>query len=61
MVLEAAAGSNVQVYCSTFYQEGGAPEFDSGIKEWMNANPDALTNNGGNDMVAAVTAMGYDA
>ena len=27
----------------------------------MNENPDALTNNGGNDMVAAVTAMGYDA
>ena len=27
----------------------------------MNANPDALTNNGGNDMVSAVTAMGYDA
>ena len=27
----------------------------------MNANPDALTNNGGNDMVAAVTAVGYDA
>jgi branched-chain amino acid transport system substrate-binding protein len=27
----------------------------------MNANSDAMTNNGGNDMVAAVTAMGYDA
>ena len=47
--------------CTTFYQEGGAPEFDAGIKEWMNANADALTNNGGNDMVSAVTAMGYDA
>ena len=46
---------------TTFYQEGGAPEFDAGIKEWMNANADALTNNGGNDMVSAVTAMGYDA
>ena len=30
-------------------------------KAWMNANPDMLTNNGGNDMVAAVSAMGYDA
>ena len=49
------------VKITTFYQEGGNPEFDSGIKEWMNANPDALTNNGGNDMVSAVTAMGYDA
>ena len=61
MVVEAAKGKNVSVYITTFYQEGGAPEFDSGIKEWMNANPDALTNNGGNDMVSAVTAMGYDA
>ena len=46
---------------TTFYQEGGAPEFDSGIKAWLNANPDKLTNNGGNDMIAAVTAVGYDA
>ena len=61
MVVEAAKGTNTKLYITTFYQEGGAPEFDSGIKEWMNANPDALTNNGGNDMVAAVTAMGYDA
>ena len=61
MVVEAAKGTNTKLYVTTFYQEGGAPEFDSGIKEWMNANPDALTNNGGNDMVAAVTAMGYDA
>ena len=61
MVVEAAKGTNTKLYVTTFYQEGGAPEFDSGIKEWMNANSDALTNNGGNDMVAAVTAMGYDA
>ena len=31
-VLEAAAGSDVQLYVSTFYQEGGSPEFDEGIK-----------------------------
>ena len=59
-VIESATGRNVEIYVTTFYQEGGAPEFDTGIKEWMNANPDALTNNGGNDMVAAVTAVGYD-
>ena len=59
-VIESAAGKDVSIFVTTFYQEGGAPEFDSGIKEWMNANPDALTNNGGNDMVAAVTAIGYD-
>ena len=61
MVIESAKGKNVKIEITTFYQEGGAPEFDSGIKQWMNENPDALTNNGGNDMVSAVTAMGYDA
>ena len=61
MVVEAAKGTDIKLYVTTFYQEGGAPEFDKGIKEWINANPDALTNNGGNDMIAAVTAMGYDA
>ena len=61
MVVESAKGKDVSIKVTTFYQEGGAPEFDSGIKEWINANPNALTNNGGNDMVAAVTAMGYDA
>lgn len=61
MVLEAAKGSNVQIYVSTFYQEGGAPEFDSGIKAWLAEDSTAMTNNGGNDTIAAVTAMGYDA
>ena len=60
-VIESATGKDVAAYVTTFYQEGGNPEFDSGIKEWINANPDAKTNNGGNDMVAAVTAIGYDA
>ena len=61
MVVESAKGKAVNVEITTFYQEGGNAEFDAGIKEWMNANADALTNNGGNDMVSAVTAMGYDA
>ena len=61
MVLEAAQGSNVQLYVSTFYQEGGSPEFDDGIKAWLNEDSTAMTNNGGNDTIAAVTAMGYDA
>ena len=60
-VIESAKGKNISAFVTTFYQEGGAPDFDSGIKEWINANADAKTNNGGNDMIAAVTAMGYDA
>ena len=60
-VIESATGKNIKAFVTTFYQEGGAPEFDSGIKAWLNANPDKMTNNGGNDMIAAVTAVGYDA
>ena len=60
MVLESAQGKAVDIAITTFYQESGS-EFDTGIKEWINANADAKTNNGGNDMVSAVTAMGYDA
>ena len=60
-VLKSAKGTNVQVYVSTFYQEGGNPEFDAGIKNYINTNAEALTANGGNDTISAVTAMGYDA
>ena len=60
-VIESAKGKNISAFVTTFYQEGGNESFDSGIKEWINANADAKTNNGGNDMIAAVTAMGYDA
>lgn len=61
VVLEAAKGSKVKLYVSTFYQEGGSPEFDKGIKEWINSDATAKTNNNGDDTIAAVTAMGYDA
>jgi len=60
MVLESSQGKDININITTFYQESGS-EFDTGIKEWINANADAKTNNGGNDMVSAVTAMGYDA
>lgn len=61
MVLEAAKGTNIQLYVTTFYAEGGNPEFDAGIKEYLNSNSEAMTNNGGNDTISAVTVMGYDA
>ncbi|WP_294512929.1 ABC transporter substrate-binding protein [uncultured Intestinimonas sp.] len=61
MVLEAAKGTNVQLYVSTFYQEGGNPDFDEGIKNYINTADGALEANGGNDTIAAVSAMGYDA
>ena len=60
-VLEAATGTNLDIMISTFYQEGGNVEFDTGIKAWLNSDAEAMTNNGGNDVIAAVSAMGYDA
>lgn len=61
VVLNAAKGKDVQIYVTTFYQEGGNKEFDEGIKAWINSDSTNLANNGGDDKVAAVTAMGYDA
>ncbi|MCI5801010.1 MAG: ABC transporter substrate-binding protein [Oscillospiraceae bacterium] len=62
VITAAAQGkSNVELYVTTFYQEGGNEAFDSGIKEFINSDPTHLANNGGNDMIAAVSAMGYDA
>ena len=61
MVIESAKGKSVNVEITTFYQEGGAPEFDTGVKEYINASSEALAANGGNDTIAAVSAMGYDA
>ena len=61
VVMEAAQGTGLEIYCSTFYAEGGNPEFEEGFKAWMNADSAALANNGGNDMIAAVSVMGYDA
>ena len=61
VILNAAKGKSVEVYVTTFYQEGGAPAFDSGIKAWINSDSTAKANNGGDDKVAAVTALGYDA
>lgn len=61
VILNAAMGKNVDVFVTTFYQEGGAPDFDSGIRAWLNSDATAKANNGGDDKIAAVTAMGYDA
>ena len=61
VILNAAKGKDVSINVTTFYQEGGNTDFDNGIKEYINSNATAKTNNGGDDVVAAVTAMGYDA
>lgn len=60
-IVGATVGKNTELYVSTFYAEGGNPDFEKGIKEWINADPKNVENNGGNDMLSAVTVMGYDA
>ena len=64
-ILEAAKGKDIKVYCSTFFDENddaaAAAEFVTGFKAWLNADGSNLTNNGGNDIVAAVSALGFDA
>lgn len=61
VILDAAKGSNLTVEVTTFYQEGGNQSFDDGFKAWLKADNQRLTDNGGNDVVSAVSAMGYDA
>ncbi len=65
VILDAAKGKNVEVYVSTFFAEDesnpAAVEFVTGFKAWLNSNSDKLTNNGGNDIVAAVSVLGFDA
>lgn len=65
VILDAAKGTNVSVAVSTFFDEGDNSEagtkFVSGFKSWLKADATKLANNGGNDIVAAVSALGYDA
>jgi len=61
VVAEATKGTQVELTVTTFYQEGANPDFDAGFKAWLNEDSEALTNNGGNDIISAVSIMGYDA
>ena len=60
-IVAATKGNNVPVYVSTFYQEGANPDFESGLRDWLNADSKNIENNGGNDMISAYPVMGYDA
>lgn len=65
VILEAMANTGLDVYCSTFFDESDsssstAADFVSGFKAWLNSNSEYLTDNGGNDIVAAVSALGFD-
>ncbi len=65
VVTQAAAGTANNIYITTFFDEGdtaqAAVDFVKGCKDYINDNAEAKTNNNGDDTIAAVTAMGYDA
>ena len=61
VILNAAKGTDLNINVTTFFAEGGAPEFESGLKAWINGDSTNLQNNGGDDTISAVTVMGYDA
>ena len=64
VISEAAKGTNVEVCMSTFLCEGASEQADAfikGFQDYLNADSEKLTNNGGNDVVSAVSALGYDA
>lgn len=65
VILGAAKGTNVKVYVTTFFVEGSTDkqvtDFVTGFKNYVNTNSTAMTNNGGNDEISAVSAMGFDA
>lgn len=65
VILDAAKGSRLNICVSAFFDEGGdsatVSGFVNGFKGWLKADSTKLANNGGNDIVAAVSALGYDA
>ena len=64
VVLAQAKGTKVQVYVTTFFVEGSTDSkvtaFVDGFRSYLNSNATAKTNNGGDDEIAAVSAMGFD-
>ncbi len=65
VILDAVKGTDLEVYCSTFFDESdssstAAKDFVTGFKAWLNANSEYYDMNGGNDIVAAVSALSFD-
>ena len=63
----AAAGSSAKqdIYVTTFFDENvendAGKEFVSGLQNYLTSKDSRLKHNGGNTMVSAASAMGYDA
>lgn len=65
VILSSAKNTNLGIYVTTFFVEGSDdPEvldFVTGFKNYLNTNNTAKTNNGGDDEISAMSAMGFDA
>ncbi len=65
IVLEAVKDTGLEVYLTTFFDENDtsdkASQFVADFKKFVHDNSEYYIMNGENDMVAAVSALGYDA
>lgn len=65
IIANTASGTGVDIHISTHFDaadEGeAAQQFVAGFQEWMNLTPSHVESNGGDDMVSAFSALGYDA
>ena len=65
VILAAAKNTRMQVYVTTYFVEGNdessVVDFVDGLRQYMREDASALAQNGGNEEIAAVTAMGFDA
>ena len=64
-ILNAAKGTGLDIYIATYFDESIITDEDSkfvqDFQAWINSRPANLKNNGGDDRIAAVSVMGYDA
>lgn len=65
VILASTKGTGISLYVTTFFVEGSdnpqVVDFVNGFKNYLNTNEVAKTNNGGDDEIAAFSAMGFDA
>ncbi|MDE5775549.1 MAG: amino acid ABC transporter substrate-binding protein, partial [Treponemataceae bacterium] len=65
VILGAVKGTNIDINVTTFFAEGSTDatvsEFVEKFRSWIKSDAAHLTDNGGNDVVAANPVMAYDA
>ena len=65
VVAAAASAAKLDIYVTTFFDENAdgkeGKEFVAGFQKYLSEQDSRLKHNGGNTMVSAASAMGYDA